>query len=249
MNNYISGLINGNFGTKGIFSAGQTLRERLKPLLYALVLPAYLLLFFWVEKAVPTEGYWVSYLPIDDSIPFLEGFAVFYFVWYAMLGTLGLHLLFFNADGFRRYMIYIGISFSVAMLFCLFFPNGQDLRPDLEALGRDNIFIRMMAAIYAADTNTNVLPSVHVIGAFAVLFGAWNDPAVRSLRWAISVTAVLTILVSLSTVFVKQHSLLDALVAIPYCFLCYFLVYGLRRKGSISMRADREKDKKWNKEP
>lgn len=227
MSEYLHSLFHGTYGTRGILSAGLSTAERLKPLLYVLIFPIYLLIFFWVEKVVPTEGYWVSYLPIDDKIPFLEGFAVFYFVWYAMLGALGLHLLFFNAAGFRRYMIFIGVSFSAAMLFCLAFPNGQDLRPDLETLGRDNLFTRMMASIYRADTNTNVLPSVHVIGAFAVLFGAWHDPAVRRLRWAIPVTAVLTVLVSLSTVFVKQHSLLDVIVAIPYCFLCYFFIYRL----------------------
>ena len=39
---------------------------------YMLYIPAYLLLFFIVEQLVPsTCDYWVSYLPLDDLIPFL----------------------------------------------------------------------------------------------------------------------------------------------------------------------------------
>ena len=40
---------------------------------YMLYLPVYLLLFFAVEKLVPsTCDYWVSYLPLDACIPFCE---------------------------------------------------------------------------------------------------------------------------------------------------------------------------------
>ena len=38
---------------------------------YLLVLPAYLAAFFWMEHVVDGSGaYWVSYLPLDDRIPF-----------------------------------------------------------------------------------------------------------------------------------------------------------------------------------
>ena len=40
---------------------------------YMLYIPVYLLLFFIVEQLVPsTCDYWVSYLPLDDLIPFCE---------------------------------------------------------------------------------------------------------------------------------------------------------------------------------
>ena len=46
---------------------------------YMLYIPVYLLLFFIVEQLVPsTCDYWVSYLPLDDLIPFCEYFVVFY---------------------------------------------------------------------------------------------------------------------------------------------------------------------------
>lgn len=215
----------GETKTVGLLTRGAPLRERLFPLFYALILPAYLLFFFWVEKTVPLTGYWPSYLPIDGKIPFLEGFVVFYYLWYVMLGLTGFYLLFFDGRGFARYMIYIGVSFGLAMVICLIFPNGQDLRPDLASLGRDNVCIRLLAAIYRADTNTNVLPSVHVIGTFAVFFGVIENETLKKKKALVALTAVCAILVSLSTVFVKQHSLLDLLVAVPYSVLLYLLFY------------------------
>ncbi len=211
----------------GLLTRGADPKKRFLPLLFALILPAYLWYFFFVERAVPLTGYWPSYLPIDDQIPFLEGFIVFYYLWYVMLGSVGLYLLFFDGKGFSRYMIFVGVSFGLAMTFCLFFPNGQDLRPDLASLGRDNVFIRLIAAIYRADTNTNVLPSVHVIGVFAVFFGVIENEALKRKKWPVALTAVCGTLVSLSTVFVKQHSLLDVILAIPYSLLLYLLLYKL----------------------
>ena len=51
---------------------------------HVLFLPVYLISFFIVERVVPTEGYWVSYLPMDDKIPFVDWFVIFYALWYPL---------------------------------------------------------------------------------------------------------------------------------------------------------------------
>lgn len=48
------------------------------------------------------------------------------------------------------------------MLIYLVFPTCQDLRPTQFA--RDNILTRFVAWFYNFDTNTNVCPSIHVLG-------------------------------------------------------------------------------------
>ena len=50
-----------------------------KYVLLVLYLPIYLIWFALVERMVPsTEGCFVSYLPLDDKIPFLPGFILAY---------------------------------------------------------------------------------------------------------------------------------------------------------------------------
>lgn len=46
-------------------------------LLLLLFVPLYLTAFYLIEKFITTD-YWVSYIPLDDSIPFLEVFVIPY---------------------------------------------------------------------------------------------------------------------------------------------------------------------------
>ena len=97
---------------------------------YMLYIPVYLLLFFIVEQLVPsTCDYWVSYLPLDDLIPFCEYFVIFYCMWYPLLIATAIYLFANDDHSFRLYGWFIIIAFTGTLLFCLIFPNGQNLRP------------------------------------------------------------------------------------------------------------------------
>ena len=192
-----------------------------KQVFWVIYLPLYLALFFLVEKMI-TDNYWVSYMPIDDMIPFVPAFIVGYCMWYPLLFAVGFFLMFADSESFNRYMWTLVIGFTATLIFCLLFPNGQDLRPQLPEDG--NIFIKIIQGIYRKDTNTNVLPSMHVIGAFAAVFAVWDSPRLHHPLWRISVIA-LAILISISTLFVKQHSLLDVLTGMGVGVILYAIVY------------------------
>ena len=96
------------------------------------------------------------------------------------------------------------------------------LRP--EVFPRDNLLTRFIAHFYAFDTNTNVCPSLHVIGSFAALFAFWHAPVFSAGKWRIA-SAVAAFLICISTVFMKQHSILDVLAALPLCAIGYYFAY------------------------
>ena len=194
--------------------------------LYALILPLYLAGFFIEEHFIDGSApYLVSYMPIDAHIPFCEWWYIFYVLWYPLLGGVGLYLAFRDPKGFKRYMTYIGVSFFTALLLFALFPNGQDLRPDLDTLGRENLFTRLIGVLYAYDTNTNVCPSLHVVGSLAAWFAVLHNDRLRRTRWVPIVVGVLACLISISTVMIKQHSLLDMIVGVPYALFLYRLLY------------------------
>ncbi len=196
--------------------------------LYLIVLPVYLALFFITEHIIGADSaYTAVYHPLDDLIPFCEWFYIPYVLWYPFMGLVGLYLAFKDGKEFKRYMTYIGISFIAAIGLFVLFPNGQDLRPDLDALGRDNLFTRAIAALYVADTNTNVCPSLHVVGSMAAVFGIFHHPRLRKTVWLPIGGIILAVLICLSTVFLKQHSVVDVFVGIPYGLLIYGAVYWL----------------------
>lgn len=165
----------------------------------------------------------LSHIPLDDKIPFCEYFAIPYSLWYPALAAIGLYLIFRDAKGFKKYMIYIGATFFTMIFICAIFPNYQDMRPDIT--GKENIFCFMMKRIYTADTYTNVLPSAHVFGAMAIVFAVIDCKSLRRHKWLLAAAIVLGVLICVSTVFVKQHSILDIFAAIPLGFIWWVIIY------------------------
>lgn len=197
------------------------LKHKLFLLLYAIYVPIYIGLFFVVEKLVPESAdYWISYIFLDDYIPFREEFIIFYYLWYPALVGMGIFLLINDEAEYKRYMLSIIITFTFTLIFCLLVPNGQDLRP--EVLPRDNIFTHMIAAIYKADTNTNVMPSVHAIGSFLGLISTHRTKEIKN-KLSIFVLDLLWILIAISTCFVKQHSILDIFGSMALCLIVYIV--------------------------
>ena len=185
-------------------------------------LPAYLLLFYLVEHMV-TQSYWVSWCPLDDWIPFVRQFVYFYVLWYPLMVGMTLWLLARDKRAFVRYgwTVIIGLSASIALFFL--FPSIQELRP-AQVPGSD-LAAMLVRAIYAVDTNTNVFPSMHVVGTLAAVRAAWDTERIsKGARRAI---AALGVLINLSTVFIKQHSALDILGGAVLFAIVALPVYGL----------------------
>ena len=188
-----------------------------------LLVPVYLLFFFAAERFVsPDKEYWISYMALDDRIPFLEGFILPYICWYPFLISIGLALMILDGPAFRRYIIFLMAGFFSALLFCVLVPNGQNLRP--EVYPRQNFCTWLVGLIYAADTNTNVFPSMHVIGSIGGILAVHDCKRLK--RWRLPVIFA-GVLISLSTVFVKQHSFLDVIGGVIWSLPLWFLVYRL----------------------
>ena len=188
-------------------------------LLLLLYWPVYGLLFLFVERFYPVDHYTVMHCGLDDIIPFCEWFLIPYLFWFVYLVGMHLYTLLYDVDSFKRMMKYIILTYTAAILIYLIWPTCQELRP--AAFERDNFLTRFIAGFYQFDTNTNVCPSIHVIGSLAVMeAGLWTKHLSRGWKTWFVITAVL---ICISTVFMKQHSVLDILAAIPICILAHFL--------------------------
>ena len=60
----------------------------------------------------------------------------------------------------------------------------------------------------------------------AALFALRDGPRLRKRAWWQAASVLLALCISLSTVFMKQHSILDVLCALPVCALGWWLCYG-----------------------
>lgn len=196
-------------------------------LFWILFWPLYGVGFYAFEKVLPLEFHPI-YSPLDDYIPFLEIFAIPYYFWFAFLVGMLVYAGFFNVPAFNRGMLFIAVTYSVTLLIYLIYPSCQELRPT--EFERDNFLTDIVQAMYNYDSNENVCPSIHVLGAVgAGLIGLqckrFSTPFWKAFMWFWIVS------ISLSTVFIKQHSIIDVVAAVVLCLVVYPFSFGRRPRA------------------
>lgn len=182
----------------------------------------YFALYFLTENLIPAEKCHVIHCFLDDIIPFNEFFLIFYGGWYVLVVGSLLYYFLYDVKRFRELDLYIFITQMVAMACYILYPSRQDLRP--EVFPRENFFTWILGLIYTFDTNTGVCPSLHVAYSLAIVSVVCKDEHLKG-PMKLFVT-VFSILVCLSTAFVKQHSAVDILAALPVVLLGEILIYG-----------------------
>lgn len=200
------------------------------PLAY---LPVFLLWFFALE-ARAGGGEVVMHHWLDDVIPFREEFVVPYLAWFPyVLGFVG-WLVVRDAErrDFRRLAWYLISGLTVCLVTYTFWPNTQLLRP--EVYPRDNALTALVAALQGFDTPTNVAPSMHVYASLAVNHVVWTTKHIAApwVRWT---SVGLLVAISASTVFLKQHSVVD----VAWAVALYAAVWGVTRVSSRAVRSSR----------
>ena len=190
-------------------------------------------MFLFVERIWTNRPYVAVHCALDDAIPFCSYFLIPYLFWFVYLVGTVAYTFFHDEESFRKLMQFIIITYTAAIVIYLLFPTEQNLRP--EAFGHADALSAFIARFYRFDTNTNVCPSIHVIGSLACLFAAWHSPRLSGPGWRAAYLAA-AILICVSTLFLKQHSLLDLLAALPICLFGYLLVYRIGVHSSAKQK-------------
>lgn len=185
----------------------------------------YLPWFFYLERTITmdTPGLHVINNAIDDAIPFCEYFIVPYVLWFLYVAAACIFMAKRSSDQeFIRFAASLMIGMSAALTICTFYPNGLTLRPDHVS---DNIFGSIVSALWTTDTSTNVFPSIHVFNSLAVHIALNKCKALENHRWVRFSSLILCILICMSTLFLKQHSVTDVLGGIALMAILYVLIY------------------------
>ena len=183
---------------------------------------SYFALYFITENLIPAERCHPMHCRLDDLIPFNEYFVFFYVGWYFLVFGALAYTLFYDVEAFKKLQTYIIITQAAAMFCYIVWPSRQDLRP--EVFERQNVLTAIMGFIYAFDTSTGVCPSLHVAYSLGILSVGLKDKKLAPGRKIALTLFVLGVCVAVC--FVKQHSALDVLAALPVCLLAEIVVYG-----------------------
>lgn len=182
----------------------------------------YFILYFLTENLIPYDKCFPVHCWLDDVIPFCEYFVIAYVGWYFLIAGSLIYFALYNPDNFKNMMKFIIVTQIVAMAIYIIFPNRQDLRP--AEFMRDNVFTRIVGLLYSLDTSTNVCPSLHVAYSIGIA-STWLKEKSAS-KWCKTFITIFCFLVCISVSFVKQHSVVDIIAAIPVCFLAEWIAFG-----------------------
>ncbi len=210
-------------------------KKEYRHLFLLLFWPVYLFAFFGLEILASRNGYSVVHCALDDKIPFCEYFIIPYVIWYPFWILMVLYSVCFEVPVFVRLMKYMIVTLTISLIVYCAWPNGQDMWP--EKFPRDNFFTWLTGIIYKLDHNTNVCPSEHVSTGFGVVFAAMASKRFRGklcmfLFWAEA------FLVAVGVTFVKQHSAVDVICAVPVILAGYFVAFWPKRRKASGKKGD-----------
>lgn len=192
----------------------------------------YMLWFNYIETHRATS-YTVIHTALDDKIPFCEFFIVPYFIWFGYVAIAVVYLFFADKKGYYNACTFLMTGMTVFLVISTFFPNVQHLRPYL--IPGENVFTDMVRHLYSIDTPTNLWPSIHVYNSIAVYIAVAHDERLGKNPYVKNGSLLLTTLIILSTMFLKQHSVFDVVTAFIMAAVVYVLVY--RLDAVVSLRA------------
>lgn len=145
-------------------------------------------------------------LAIDKEIPYVSLFIFPYIYWYVFVF---LGLVFFLAKDRKKFLralmaIYIGMC--ICYLFYYFYPVEMS-RP---VIANDTIPNRIVNLIYKMDRPFNCFPSIHVLNTYIIM----RFTKIKENKSWFIYTVISGFLIILSTLFIKQHFVLDGVAAI-----------------------------------
>lgn len=182
--------------------------------------------FGWLNVYSPSRS--VAYemnSTLDALIPFCEWFAIPYFLWFLYIAAGYVFLFFNNRNDFLRMCAFLYIGMTTCLIIYMIFPNYQLLRADYDTLGRTNVWIDSLKLLQSNDTYFNVFPSIHCLNSIGMNIALAKNKWFQKHPILIALTTILTISICLSTVFVKQHSILDFFGAVVLSIPLYFISY------------------------
>ena len=188
--------------------------------LWLLYLPLYLLYFGMLQlREVPEEAVHIIETPLDRMIPTIPAFFVPYAIWWLLFpGALVFFLFYGTRKDFLKLCFILFGGYTICMVVYTIWPNGLNLRVPLAGSDLFTLGVQWLRSI---DPPRNVCPSMHVSSTIAI------DIVVRQCRYirrsAKNIEMVIAVLISVATIFIRQHSIIDVVLGFAMSWALYFI--------------------------
>lgn len=206
-----------------------------RPLLWILLIPI-LNIFYMVLNH---DGARVNNLmtDLDAQIPFIPAFIIPYLSWYPFIIIMLIVILANSSKTYYRTFIALCLGLIISYIIYYFYQTTVP-RPPITEQG---ILYSLVRFTYQTDNPFNCFPSIHVLTTYLIWRGALDCNGLSKLLRFF--TSFMLVAIVLSTLFVKQHYLLDIAAAILIAEILYFiagkcLAVSLKSRKNISRQTN-----------
>ncbi|WP_237691087.1 phosphatase PAP2 family protein [Paenibacillus caui] len=183
----------------------------------------------------PTKRVYSLVTEVDRAIPFIKFFALPYGVWIFYIYACLVYFFFRDRTSYyRSLLLYTVCALTCYAIYTVF----QTTVPRPEVTGND-VFSQLVRFIYHRDQPYNCFPSIHVFSSYMVMRMILTSPARN--RWNASLISTMSLLIIVSTLFMKQHVILDAISGIAiveFYWVVFFSLPALLAKRSAVKRRE-----------
>jgi membrane-associated phospholipid phosphatase len=157
----------------------------------------------------------------DANIPFMPLFILPYLFWYVYI--LGYLVYLCYKDTIVYLITFIVIVFCELASFVIYYFIPTTVpRPTLEG---DGVLIELVKITYAHDLPNNCFPSIHVLTSIAIMISCFFIKNKHIFHSIFILSSGMIIIIS--TLFIKQHVILDIFGSLILIFFIYGIVFTL----------------------
>ena len=185
-------------------------------------------------------------LPLDRAIPFEPAWAFVYlgcfFFWavnYILITRQG-------KEGWYKFAVGDYLSRIICGFFFILLPT-TNVRPEVAGDGLPEM---LMQFVYWIDAPTNLFPSIHCLVSWLCFVGIRGKCYIP--KWYQAFSCIFAIAVFASTLFTKQHFIVDVIAGVIFAELCYYIGHHTKYYQWVSKIFDKINEKvfgeKWDEE-
>lgn len=154
----------------------------------------------------------------DHYIPFIPQFIIPYIGWYFFMFF---YLIYFCQKDRKLYYESL-ITMNIGMLVCYAVYYLFQTTVPRPILTSNDFFTNLVRFIYTNDQPYNAFPSIHVLTTFIIMYAMFKSEIDSFIHR--NFVYSFGILIILSTVFVKQHGILDGIASIMLVHILFSIV-------------------------
>lgn len=182
-------------------------------LLWLLIFPVLGLTYTFLNQS--TSSMIDLHIVMDDFFPLIPIFIIPYILWYAFIFCYLIYFCFKDTKVYKHALITIVVG-ELICFFCYVFFQSTVERPPIEG---DGMLHTLIQFIYNNDEPFNCFPSIHVLTTYTIMLASIRIKNMHVIN--ATFIQLMGTLIILSTLFVKQHVVIDVVASILIVSMIY----------------------------